>query len=92
MLAEVFVHQSVTEDNRVAMPKINQESLAKILVAVPPLAEQHRIVVKVDALMTLCNRLEASLDAAAATRRRLLGVVLAEALAPTEPQVLDMAG
>lgn len=48
----------------------------------PPLAEQHRIVAKADALMALCDRLEASLDQTAATRRRLLDALLAEALAP----------
>lgn len=37
---------------------------------------------KVDALMALCDRLEASLTATAATRRRLLDALLAEALAP----------
>jgi hypothetical protein len=50
----------------------------------PPLAEQHRIVAKVDALMALCDRLEASLTASTATRRRLADALLAEALAPAE--------
>jgi type I restriction enzyme S subunit len=60
MLSEAFVQQSISEDNRVAMPKINQVSLSKILVPVPSLAEQHRIVAKVDELMALCDRLEAA--------------------------------
>ncbi|NQW52268.1 MAG: hypothetical protein HQ465_13620, partial [Rhodospirillales bacterium] len=46
------------------------------------LAEQHRIVAKVDELMALCDRLEASLTATGATRRRLLDALLAEALVP----------
>lgn len=50
----------------------------------PPLAEQHRIVAKVDELMTLCDRLEASLATADDIRRRLLEALLAEALAPVE--------
>lgn len=62
-----------------------------MLVPLPPLAEQHRIVAKVDALMALCDRLEASLTAAADTRRRLLDALLAEALAPTEICKLEAA-
>lgn len=57
--------------------------IRKILYPLPPLAEQQRIVAKVDALMALCDQLEASLTAATATRRRLLDVLLAEALEPT---------
>ena len=42
------------------------------------------IVGKVGALMVFCDRLEASLDETAATRRRLLDALLAEALAPVD--------
>ena len=38
---------------------------------IPPLAEQQRIVAKVDELMALCDRLEASLAASGDTRSRL---------------------
>jgi len=58
---------------------------------VPPLAEQHRIFAKVDAPMALCDRLEASLTAAATTRRRLLDALLAEALAPANDRELEAA-
>jgi type I restriction enzyme, S subunit len=72
----------------------NQVSIQKqafFKVAVPPLAEQHRIVAKVDALMALCDRLEASLAATAATRRRLLDALLAEALAPAADRQREAA-
>ena len=58
---------------------------------IPPIAEQHRIVAKVDALMALCDQLEASLAASADTRRRLLDVLLAEALAPDEDRKMAAA-
>jgi type I restriction enzyme, S subunit len=73
------------------MPKINQTTLVSLPVPLPPLAEQHRIVAKVDALMALCDRLEASLTATAATRRRLLDALLAEALAPVDARELEAA-
>jgi len=60
-------------------------------IPLPPLAEQHRIVAKVDALMALCDRLEASLAATATTRRRLLDALLVEALSPADDRELEAA-
>ena len=48
----------------------------------PPLAEQHRILVKVDELMALCERLEEALATAETTRQRLLEALRHEALTP----------
>ena len=59
--------------------------------ALPPLAEQHRIVAKVDELMALCDRLEARLTAGDDTRRRLLDALLHEALAPGENLVQEQS-
>ena len=61
---------------------IKAAKLKPLPIPIPPLAEQHRIVSKVDELMALCDRLEVSLAAASTTRRRLLDALLAEALAP----------
>jgi type I restriction enzyme S subunit len=55
----------------------------QFLIPVPPLAEQRRIVAKVDELMSLCDQLEAQLATAQTESRRLLDAVLHEALAPT---------
>jgi type I restriction enzyme S subunit len=71
--------------------KLNLGDLYTVALPLPPLAEQHRIVAKVDALMALCDRLEASLTATAATRRRLLDALLAEALAPAEDREMEAA-
>jgi type I restriction enzyme S subunit len=52
-------------------------------IPIPPLAEQHRIVAKVDELMALCDQIEAQLIATEADSRRLLEAVLHEALEET---------
>jgi type I restriction enzyme, S subunit len=44
---------------------------------------QHRMVAKVDVLMMLCDRLEASITAARATRRHL-DILLTEVVVPME--------
>ena len=49
-------------------------------IPLPPLAEKHRIVAKVDPLMALCDQLEQQLSQANHQRRRLLEALLAEAL------------
>jgi type I restriction enzyme, S subunit len=62
-----------------------------LLVPLPPLAEQHRIVAKVDALMALCDRLEAALTTADTTRSRLLEALLHEALEPAVTAGMEAA-
>ncbi|MDO9035406.1 MAG: restriction endonuclease subunit S [Methanoregula sp.] len=46
------------------------------LIPLPPLAEQHRIVAKVDALMALCDALESRLKERAGVQARLAGAVV----------------
>lgn len=65
-----------------AYPAINDADFAVLPIPIPPLAEQHRIVAKVDALMALCDRLEAALTTSDTTRARLLEALLHEALTP----------
>ncbi len=49
-------------------------------IALPPVAEQHRIVARTRELLSLCNRLEASLIQADDSRARLLEALIGEAL------------
>lgn len=72
----------------VGIPHCSGRALSKLVFPLPPLAEQHRIVARVDSLMALCGRLEASLTA---TRRRLLDALLAEALAAVGDRELEAA-
>ena len=52
----------------------------KLLFPLPPFAEQHRILAKVDELMMLCDELEARITNTSTTRRQLLEATLHEAL------------
>ena len=72
-------------------PNVNGQTLGKMLVPVPPLAEQQRIVAKVDELIALCDRLAASLATGDDTRCRLLGALLTEALECGESYVSEQA-
>ena len=61
-------------------PFVSLSFLRNYIFPVPPLAEQHRIVAKVDELMALCDRVEANLATGDDTRRRLLDALLHEVL------------
>ena len=73
------------------MQNLNQTILLNLSFGIPPLTEQHRIVAKVDELMALCDRLEASLADSDTTRQRLLETLLHEALAPAAAREIEMA-
>jgi type I restriction enzyme S subunit len=60
------------------MPKINQTTLKKLPIPIPPLAEQRRIVAKVDQLMALVDALETQIATSRATSANLLEALVAE--------------
>ena len=51
--------------------------IAESVIAIPPLAEQHRIVAKVDDLMTLCDQLELRSESQSAAHQTLVETLLA---------------
>jgi type I restriction enzyme S subunit len=60
--------------------KLNQSKAVRIPLSLPPLAEQHRIVAKVDELMRLCDEMERRLAVTASLRSQLLEAVLHDAI------------
>ena len=66
-----------------SMKNVSRIVILNLPFPLPPLAEQHRIVAKVDELMALCDQLEAALTKTDTTRTRLLEALLHEALEPT---------
>jgi type I restriction enzyme S subunit len=67
--------ESLKESARSLIPGISREDVEQFTFALPPLAEQHRIGVKVDELMALCDRLEAA-QAERESRRDRLAVTV----------------
>lgn len=59
-----------------AQPNISREKIIATVTALPPEAEQHRIVAKVDELMALCDRLEAEQADAGVAHARLVETLL----------------
>ena len=71
----------------IGINNLKKETLSHLFFPLPPLAEQHRIVAKVDELMALCDQLVASIVIGGDTRHRLLEALLHEALAPSENEI-----
>jgi type I restriction enzyme, S subunit len=81
-----FVLNTVSVRDQIEQPirstsgvkNINSTEIANIAIPLPPLAEQHRIVAKVDQLMALCDLLEGAIAAAQTKQTNLLNAVMAQ--------------
>jgi type I restriction enzyme S subunit len=60
---------------------VNGTIMRNMRVPIPPLAEQHRIVAKVNELMTLCDTLKARLSASQTTQIHLADTIVEQAVA-----------
>jgi type I restriction enzyme S subunit len=63
--------------SRSAQAGFNKKDLAKYILPIPPIAEQMRIVAKVDELMALCDALEWESESALAAHQTLVETLLA---------------
>jgi type I restriction enzyme S subunit len=64
-----------------SVPQINNKDIEPLLMQVPPLAEQKRIVAKVNQLMALCDELETKLRQTEADSERLMKAAVRDLLA-----------
>jgi len=81
LLQSKFMQENFIGDTRtVAQPTLNIASIKNALTPLPPLAEQHRIVARVDELMALCEQLKARLSDAQTTQLHLADAVVENAL------------
>jgi type I restriction enzyme S subunit len=69
--------EKLQEEARSLIPGISREDVEGFVFPLPSLAEQHRIVAKVDELMGLCDRLEAARGKREEVRDRLVAASLA---------------
>ena len=75
--------------NGIAMIHMTKERMEKVIHPLPPLEEQHRIVAKVDELMSLCDALEAQTEASISAHQTLVETLLNALLLPNTTQPED---
>ena len=71
-----------------SVPALSQGTLGQIPVGLPPLAEQSRIVARVEELMRLCDALDAKGQLEATQHAQLLSTLLGTLTASTTPEEL----
>jgi len=74
--ASYWQNKVMTGSESTAQPHLYLKDLRLFCIPLPPLAEQHRIVAKVDALMALCDALESRLKERAGVHGRLAEAVV----------------
>ncbi|MGI2168643.1 restriction endonuclease subunit S [Shewanella sp. MF05960] len=68
---------------------ISAAKFSEMLIALPPLEEQHRIVAKVEELMSLCDALETQTEASISAHQTLVETLLNALLLPNTSQAAD---
>lgn len=79
--AESSLSQAHEGVQSIGVPDLGVGVIRGLLLPIPPLELQHRIVTKVDELMALCDQLKAGLVEAQTTQLHLTGALVEQALA-----------
>lgn len=77
-----YQFQNIVIDNQTgsAAGGVKASKLKQFPIPIPPLAEQHRIVAKVDQLMSLCDQLKARIQSAQQTQLHLADALVDQAV------------
>jgi type I restriction enzyme S subunit len=63
-----------------ARPNLSMGNIAKFLIPIPPFAEQHRIIAKVDELVALCDQLKTRIQQASLQQQAIADALVAQAV------------
>jgi type I restriction enzyme, S subunit len=74
----LFLTRLLSVHKGIGAKHVNVKDMRNALIALPPLAEQHRIMAKIDQLMALCDRLEGAIAASQTKQTDLLNAVMAQ--------------
>jgi type I restriction enzyme S subunit len=78
-MSSPFLFEEIRKyDNGTAQPNLSANNFMRFLLPLPSLTEQHRIVARIDQLMTLCDTLDQQIDAATGKQAEILNALMAQ--------------
>jgi type I restriction enzyme S subunit len=87
--SELYWNQLYAKSMGTGQPNVNATSLKALIVPIPPLPEQNRIVAKVARLMSLCDELEARQEKRHDRILQLGEVATSQLLTPSTPEAFN---
>jgi type I restriction enzyme S subunit len=78
--SQLYWQQLYENSMGTGQPNVNATALKRLVFPLPPIAEQHRIVAKVDELMALCDKLKARINDAQTTQIQLANTIVERAV------------
>lgn len=89
---DVFINSLVVASEKAAYPSVTDKIVKSVPIPVPPLAEQKRIVAKIDAAFAKIDKLKANAERNLANAKELFQSALDEAMRPKEHWVEKRLG
>ncbi|PAX60245.1 hypothetical protein CK510_02905 [Brunnivagina elsteri CCALA 953] len=90
VLSSPYFYSLMRDDmSGVAITRVTLAKLNKALIPLPPLAEQHRIVAKIDELMAMCDRISSRQQQKRETRIKINNTAIGQLLTAREPEAFN---